>query len=56
MRDFDIYVKNDKDGKVSALIRCGNSRGDQAICTHFFSNSNQESLLTIKRNFFVAGT
>lgn len=47
MRDFDIYVKNDKDGKVSALIRCGNSRGDQAICTHFFEIEQFQSRITL---------
>lgn len=47
MRDFDVYVKNDKDGKVSALIRCGNSRGEQSICTHFFEIEKLKTRITL---------
>lgn len=47
MRDFDIYVKNDKDGKVKTLIRCGNNHGAQSLCMHFFQIDEYKARITL---------
>lgn len=47
MRDFDIYIKNDKDGKVNTFIRCGNNQYSQSICMHFFEVDKYQTRITL---------